>query len=245
MVSFKKNPDGEIEKPATKKRIFNINGVEFTMVYVEGGTFMMGGDDAEVYEEERPVHEVTLSDYYIGETEVTQKLWKAVMGSNPAKIKGKNFPVECVGWNDCQEFISKLNEITGENFSLPTEAQWEFAARGGNYSKGYKYSGSDNLDAVAWYYGQLDRIGYRVGKKKPNELGIYDMSGNVMEWCSDWYGDYSSDAVIDPIGPSFGSGRVIRGGCLMSIAAFCRCTTRMYLEATNGHGTLGLRLALK
>lgn len=224
-------------------RTFNVNGVEFTMIKVEGGTFMMGSDDAEAREKEKPVHQVTLSDYYIGQTEVTQALWQAVMGSNPSWFKGNNLPVECVSWTDCQNFIGKLNQITGENFSLPTEAQWEFAARGGNYSKGYKYSGSDNLDAVAWCWGESSGwTTHPVGTKQANELGIYDMSGNVWEWCYDWYGPYSSVAITDPTGTSSGSYRVFRGGSWCSDAASCRCTYRRSYSPTNALNFLGLRL---
>lgn len=232
-----------------KNRTFNVGGVEFTMVYVEGGTFMMGSNDADADDDEKPVHQVTLSDYYIGETEVTQALWKAVMGSNPSSFKGDNLPVEEVSWYDCQDFIGRLNQITSENFSLPTEAQWEFAARGGNYSKGYKYSGSNNPDAVAWYgdnaYYVQDYGTRPVATKQPNELGIYDMSGNVWEWCSDWYGDYSSAAVTDPVGPSSGSIRVYRGGSWLSFATYFHCTNRSNYAPSNTFSDLGLRLALK
>lgn len=219
-------------------RTFNVNGVEFTMVYVEGGTFMMGSDNVDVdYVDvdcnESPVHQVTLSDYYIGETEVTQALWQTVMGSNPSYFKGNNLPVEQVSWYDCQDFIGRLNQITGENFSLPTEAQWEFAARGGNYSKGYKYSGSNDIDAVAWYvdnaYDVQDMGTRPVATKQANELGIYDMSGNVGEWCWDWVGRYSSAAVTDPTGPSSGSYRVIRGAGWVDYAIYCTCTFRGFM----------------
>lgn len=225
-------------------RTFNVNGVEFTMVYVEGGTFMMGSNDAEAWEYEKPVHQVTLSDYYIGQTEVTQALWQAVMGSNPSWWKGGNLPVEEVSWDDCQDFIGRLNKITGENFSLPTEAQWEFAARGGNYSKGYKYSGSNDIDAVAWYYNSNSET-HPVATKQANELGIYDMSGNVCEWCYDWYGDYSSAAVTDPTGPTSGSRRVNRGGSWNHGANLCRCAVRITGMPKEPDYDLGLRLALK
>lgn len=217
------------------------------MIKVEGGTFMMGSNDAEAWDDEKPVHQVTLSDYYIGQTEVTQALWKAVMSSNPSNFKGDNLPVVFVSWYDCQEFISKLNEITGKNFSLPTEAQWEFAARGGNYSKGYKYSGSNDPNDVAWYDGNSDDWVHPVGTKEANELGIYDMSGNVYEWCSDWYGPYSSAAVTDPAGPSSGSDRVWRGSAFVDEITYCGCTLRGSNTPSFTYSVypVGLRLALK
>lgn len=192
----------ETERKATKT--FQVGGVSFDMVWVEGGTFRMGatseqGSDA--WGGEKPVHSVTLSGYYIGKTEVTQALWKAVMGSNPSEFKGDNLPVEQVSWDDCQEFIRKLNSLTGQHFRLPTEAEWEFACRGGNNSCGYKYSGSNDIDNVAWYFDNSGHKTHPVGTKAQNELGIYDMSGNVWEWCSDWYGNYSSGAQTNPKGP--------------------------------------------
>lgn len=232
--------------PEKENRTFKVGGVEFTMVYVEGGTFMMGSDDADALDDEKPVHQVTLSDYYIGQTEVTQTLWKAVMGCNPSYFKGDNLPVEMVSWHDCYEFIGRLNEITGEKFWLPTEAQWEFAARGGNYSKGYKYSGSNDIDAVAWYEGNSEDKTHPVGTKLANELGIYDMSGNVHEWCHDWYGSYSSAAVTDPTGPSSGYDCVARGGSWGGDESWCYCVTRIFSYGlTKTYGYLGLRLALK
>ena len=177
-------------------REFTVNGVSFTMVKVDGGTFTMGatpeqGSDA--YGDQKPAHQVKLSDYYIGETEVTQELWQAVMGSNPSNFKGSNLPVEEVSWND------------GQKFRLPTEAEWEYAARGGAKSRGYKYSGSNNIGDVAWY---IDNSGFKthsVKTKSPNELGLYDMSGNVWEWCQDWYDSYGSSAQTNPTGASSGS----------------------------------------
>lgn len=226
-----------------KDKVYTANGVSFKMIAVKGGTFQMGSDD--LYDDEKPVHQVTLSDYYIGETEVTQELWTAVMGSNPSEFTiNMQWPVEMVSWNDCQTFISRLNQLTGKTFRLPTEAQWEYAARGGNKSKGYIYSGSNEIDEVAWY---VDNCGgfaaHPVKTKAPNELGIYDMTGNVCEWCSDWYGPYSSAAQIDPTGPATGSDRVVRDGCSYSEAFFCQVTRRFRNTPISFHGFLGLRLA--
>ena len=244
-------------------RTFTVNGVSFTMVGVAGGTFTMGataeqGSDAE--DDEKPTHSVTLSDYWIGQTEVTQELWQAVMGSNPSKFKGDSRPVECVSWEDCQKFISQLNRLTGQRFRLPTEAEWEYAARGGRNSRGYKYAGSNDLDAVAWYWknsgdtrlsGEWDwaRIQnnycrtHPVGMKAPNELGLYDMSGNVWEWCADWYGSYTSSSQTNPTGPTLGSLRVFRGGW-SGLAGDCRVSFRGKPAPTYRYLYLGLRLGL-
>ena len=224
---------------------FNVNGVEFTMVYVEGGTFMMGSEDSEAGENEKPVHQVTLSDYYIGQTEVTQALWQAVMGTNPSGVIGDSLPVDLVSWYDCQDFIVKLNEASGENFCLPTEAQWEFAARGGIHSKGYKYSGSDELESVGWNdFNHTRGSTHPVGTKQANELGIYDMCGNVSERCSDWYGEYTSDAVTDPTGPSSGSEHMHRGGSWDESETDSRSTSRNVYDE-EPYYVNGLRLALK
>ena len=217
------------------------------MVKVEGSTFTMGatpeqGNDA--YEYERPAHQVTLSDYYIGRYEVTQKEWQAVMGDNPSKFYGDNLPVDYVSWNDCQDFINKLNQLTGLKFRLPTEAEWEFAARGGKQSKGYKYSGSDNIGVVAWYTGNSGGKTHQVGTKEPNELGIYDMSGNVWEWCGDWYGSYSSSAQTNPTGPSSGSGRVLRGGSWFYYARNCRVSYRGSINPSYRDYFIGFRVVL-
>lgn len=190
-----------------------IGGVSFDMVYVNGGTFMMGANINDYSgTTPKPCHQVTLSNYYIGKTEVTQNLWNVVMGKNPSKFNGYNMPVGNVSWNDCQKFINKLNSLTGETFSLPTEAQWEYAARGGNKSCGYKYSGSNNIGDVAWYYDNCGHEPHTVGTKHPNELGLYDMIGNVSEWCSDWFDSYSASSQNDPTGAPFGTSRVCRGG---------------------------------
>lgn len=225
---------------------FTVNGVRFTMVAVKGGTFTMGAtyDDAEVDAEvdEEPAHEVTLSDYYIGQTEVTQALREAVMGSNPSNHKGDNLPVENVSWDDCQVFIQKLNQLTGKQFRLPTEAEWEYAARGGRKSQGYKYAGDDYIGSVAWYSGNSGYETHPVATKQANELGIYDMSGNVWEWCSDWFGGYQSSSQSDPQGPSSGSRRVYRGGC--SIFAWgCRVSFRDCNTPDFCNTNLGLRLS--
>ena len=230
-----------------KIKTFYANGVPFDMVEVRGGTFSMGAtfEQGSVAENnEKPVHSVTLSSYYIGKTEVTQALWKAVMGNNPSISKGDNLPVEYVSWDDCQEFIEKLNYLTGQNFRLPTEAEWEFACRGGNNSRDYKYSGSNYIDDnVGWYYGNSGGNTHPVATKSPNELGIYDMSGNVWEWCSDWYGDYSSDAQTNPKGPESGSRRVCRGGSWCNPVRVCRSSYRFHGDPTTC-AAIGLRLAL-
>ena len=237
---------------------------------------MMGAlpDDNEAFGQELPRHSVSLSSFSIGETEVTQALWQAVMGESVTQIAsrngwptygvGSNYPMYFISWNDCQEFISKLNSLTGKNFRLPTEAEWEFAARGGNKSKGYKYSGSNNIGDVAWFWqnsgdkflsGTDDDWDYNktlqnnckthpVKQKQANELGIYDMSGNVLEWCQDWYGDYNSSSQTNPTGPSSGPGRVIRGGSWTNNARGCRSSYRIDYYPAYSHDRLGLRLAL-
>ena len=223
------------------------DGISIDMVKVEAGTFMMGATSEmkDPYSDEKPVHQVTLTnDYYMGKYEVTQALWEAVMGSNPSYFKGDNLPVEKVSWNDCQEFISKLNSLTGRKFRLPTEAEWEYAARGGKKSRGYQYSGSRKISDVAWYEGNSRSKTHPVGRKQANELGIYDMSGNVWEWCSDWYGSYSSSSQTNPMGSDSGAKRVRRGGSWCYIARICRSSYR-YGDAPDCRGLyLGLRLAL-
>ncbi|MDD6744894.1 MAG: SUMF1/EgtB/PvdO family nonheme iron enzyme, partial [Bacteroidales bacterium] len=229
-----------------KTQDISVDDIMSNMVYVEGGTFTMGAtaEQQEPKDDENPAHSVTLSSYYIGKYEVTRALWKAVMGGNPSCFKVDNLPVECVSWDDCQTFLRKLNAMTGKNFRLPTEAEWEYAARGGNRSRGYQYSGSNNLSDVAWYYGNSGNKTHPVGTKAPNELGIYNMSGNVHEWCQDWYGDYSSSAQTNPAGPGSGSDRVIRGGSWYNGATCCRVAYRCYYYPGYRNFDLGLRLAL-
>ena len=236
---------------APQTETFTVNGVSFTMIPVEGGTFTMGATAEQgsyAWPDESPTHQVTLSSYSIGQTEVTQALWLAVMGTNPSTYTGNlQRPVEKVSWNDCQTFITRLNELTGKNFRLPTEAEWEFAARGGNKSQHYKYAGSNDIDAVAWYWGNipLQTTGTQpVATKAPNELGLYDMSGNVWEWCQDWWGSYSSAAQADPTGPETGSYRVYRGGSWDSDARDCRVSRRDSYSPSGRGSDLGLRLAL-
>ena len=236
---------------------YTVNGVTFTMIPVPGGTFTMGataeqGSDAAA--NEKPAHQVTLSNYLIGQTEVTQALWQAVMGSNPSYFTGNlSCPVEQVSWQDCQEFISRLNALTGESFRLPTEAEWEYAARGDGVSVHYKYAGGNNISEVAWWgcgYDEDSPLGnsafttHPVGLKKPNELGLYDMSGNVYEWCYDWYASYSSAAQTNPTGPASGTNRVTRGGGWGYGDVNCRVSHRMSSSPTYRHPCQGLRLAL-
>ena len=223
------------------------DGICIEMVKVEGGTFMMGATSEmkNPNSNEKPVHQVTLTnDYYMGKYEVTQALWQAVMGSNPSEYKGDNLPVETVSWNDCQKFISKLNSLTGRMFRLPTEAEWEYAARGGKESRGYQYSGSSNISDVAWYDENSGSKTHPVGTKQANELGIYDMTGNVWEWCSDWYSSYSSSSQTNPTGSDSGSARVSRGGGWFNDASYCRLSVRFYYTPDFRLDILGLRLAL-
>ena len=242
--TLKALPQPVPDASSTGNQTFTVNGVSFTMIAVKGGTFTMGatleqGSDAY---NDKPTHQVTLSDYYIGETEVTQELWQAVMGSNPSDFSGTNLPVEGVSWNDCQTFITKLNQLTGKNFRLPTEAEWEYAARGGQKSRGYEYAGSNTLSDVAWYNSGSKT--HPVKQKQANELGLYDMSGNVYEWCQDYYGSYSSNAQTNPTGPSSGSYRVNRGGGWDSSASYCRVADRSCNSPGLRDYALGFRVVL-
>ena len=227
----------------TKRRMIYVANLFFEMVFVEGGTFTMG-DDSNV--KSAPAHHVSLSDYYIGQTEVTQELWKAIMGNNPSKFEGNTLPVECVSWDDCQAFIQKLNKMTGLKFRLPTEAEWEYAAKGGQKSQGYIYAGSNDLSEVAWYVGNANNQTHAFASKKPNELGIFDMTGNVWEWCQDWHAPYSSEAQVNPAGAATGEKHVLRGGCYHYDAANCTNTNRhSYYTPDKGGASPGLRLVLE
>ena len=237
----------EEERIKSQPKTFTVNGVSFELLYVKGGTFTMGctpEQNGDCNNDEKPTHKVTLDDYYIGKFEVTQDLWVAVMGKNPSNKKGDDLPVENVSWNDVQDFIRQLNQLTGENFSLPTEAQWEYAARGGCKSKGYKYSGGNILGNVAWYADNSGSTPHPVGTRDPNELGLYDMSGNVWEWCYDWYGGYSSESQTNPTGPTAGSIRVLRGGSWSYFAGLSRVSYRLYGQPGSRFSGRGFRLVL-
>ena len=260
------------DTPETKT--FTVGGVSFKMVAVAGGTFTMGATAEQgtndPYFDEYPTHQVTLSSYAIGETEVTQELWQAVMGSNPSYFNGTGNadvgsshtpdygtnlqrPVDYVSWDECQTFITKLNQLTGASFRLPTEAEWEYAARGGNKSQGYIYAGANSVADVGWYYGnnpsknpnQPNYGTQTVATKAPNELGLYDMSGNVCEWCHDWYQAdyYSASPAVNPAGPESGTYRVGRGGDCLRVEKGCRVSHRDYFLPAYGNKLVGLRLA--
>ncbi len=213
------------------------------MVFVKGGTFMMGSNNGD--DDEKPVHHVTLSDFSIGKYEVTQAQWRAMMGNNPSYFVGcDNCPVENVSWNDVQAFIDQLNMQTGKKYRLPTESEWEYAARGGNLSKGYVYSGSDNIGSVAWYFDNSGSKTHSVGQKQANELGIYDMTGNVWEWCSDWYENYTAESLTNPQGASSGQYRADRGGSWNLNKRDCHVASRFINLPVTRRNFLGFRLVL-
>jgi formylglycine-generating enzyme required for sulfatase activity len=231
------------EPPPEAKPIPKIN---VDMVLVEGGKFTMGcpdEKDKDCGKDEMPAHEVTLNSFHIGKYELTQAQWKAVMAGNRSEFKGDDRPVERVSWDEAQEFIRKLNEHTGKNYRLPTEAEWEFAARGGKKSKGHRYSGGDSVGAVAWYGGNGGGETHPVGTKQANELGLHDMSGNVNEWVNDWKGDYWRRAQENPKGPESGKERVIRGGEYSDKEPYCRVTSRMESAPFSRGYKIGFRLA--
>ena len=241
-VSLLASSSSNLSSPSDEKHDLDIviGDVSFKMISVKGGSFLMGATEEQgndFYNDERPVHRVTLSDYYIGETVVTQALWKAVMGYNPSYYKGDNLPVEKVSWDDCHEFLKQLNKRTGKTFSLPSEAEWEYAARGGNKSKGFKYAGSNDVNKVAWYSEDGKFETHVVRQKEANELGLYDMSGNVREWCQDnWKRDYN--ATPDS------SYRVVRGGGCDNNAKLCRVTCRYFYTPSFVSAHVGFRLIL-
>ena len=218
-----------------------------TFVLVKGGDFTMGcqdGLDSEFRDDETPTHQVTLGTFYLGQTEVTQAQWRAVMGNNPSSFGNCDAcPVELVSWEDIQVFLTKLNNRSGgARYRLPTESEWEYAARGGQSSRGYVYAGGNTIDHVAWNESNSSDKTHPVKGKSANELGLYDMSGNVWEWCSDWYGDYPHLAKVDPRGPASGSDRVLRGGGWGRGAGYCRVSFRGSSAPGNGSDAYGFRL---
>lgn len=235
---------------------YTVGSVTFDMLLVEGGTFMMGGRvdiDPYVKPWELPVHQVTLSDYYICTTEVTQALWRAVMGTsqNPSWFTSANGytndfnrPVEKVTFAKCQSFITKLNQKTGKTFRMLTDAEWEYAARGGKYDHGYMFAGGNDIDEIAWHIDNSGEVTHAVGTKMPNELGIYDMAGNVGEWCSDWYGLYTEEAQTNPTGPLTGTARIVRGGSWGQGWRMNRVTYRREGIPNDDNVNVGLRIAM-
>ena len=217
------------------------------MVFVQGGTFTMGcvpEYGINCTQDERPAHDVSITGFQIAKYEVTQALWKQVMGSNPSRIIGDSMPVENVSWDDVQIFIKRLNELTGKKYRLPTEAEWEYAARGGQQSRKLLYSGSEKAEIVAWMAGNSGYNHHPVGTLQPNELGLYDMSGNVWEWCSDYYGSYPNKSQTNPTGPQKGASRVLRGGCYATNEQQCKISARNSLFQGNKDAKTGFRLAL-
>lgn len=258
---FDANNDGEVNiydvvdtideilnpKPNDEDKVFTVNDVTFKMRKIEGGTFNMGTTtELGMGTNETPQHVVHITKpFWICETQVTQALWKSIMGNNPSKFTGNpNNPVERVSWNDCQEFIAKLNELTGEKFRLPTEAEWEFSARGGNKGQGTMYSGGANLKEVGWYVSNSGETTHAVAQKNCNELGLYDMSGNVSEWVNDYYSAYKAEQQTDPQGSVTGTYRVYRNGGFCDGAAKCRCAYRYPAAQTYKLNSLGFRLAM-
>ena len=237
------------EEPLVDTEVITVNGVSFTMVHVTAGTFTMGATDEQLGDalpDEFPAHEVTLTfDYYIGQTEVTCELWNAVMGDKLGMVNGDlQRPITEVTRFECAMFVDYLSELTGKVFRMPTEAEWEYAARGGKFSKGYKYAGSNDANEVAWYTSGPGAGLHPVGLKAANELGLYDMSGNAAEWCQDWYVGYDSEPQTNPIGPESGQSNVYRGGSWAMSQSMCRVTSRFYLNPYKKTNDLGLRLVM-
>lgn len=225
-------------------------GVEVKMVWVEGGTFTMGSNVTPkgvklTYALARPEHRVTVDGYWIGAHEVTQALWTAVMGDNPSKFRGDSLPVECVSWLEAQQFVMRLSQMTGKHFRLPSEAEWEYAARGGR-EKGFPYAGCERsqLDNYCWYCVNSDGCTHPVGRLNPNALGLYDMSGNVAEWCQDWVEAYSEEEQTNPRGPKTGENRVLRGGHYNSTSAACTVYDRGWYLPSGKYELYGLRVVM-
>lgn len=239
---------------------FVVKGVPFDMILVKGGTFSMGAGAEQSYcdRDEKPVHSVSLSTFYIGSTEVTQELWKIVMGTSieqqrdkanpawPLRGVGDSYPMYYVSYDEIQDFLLRLNELTGKNFALPTEAQWEYAARGGNKSAKKQFSGDDYLDNVGWYAGNASNSVHPVAQKTPNELDIFDMSGNLWEWCSDWYSidSYKKSVGSNPQGVDSGEDIVLRGGCIITDENSCRVSNRGHMSSNLRNSFTGFRLVL-
>lgn len=253
------NPSVEDDDVAETVKVFEVNGVVFRMTYIKGGSFTMGATSehrTEAFDDELPTHQVTLKSFYMAQTEVTQSLWKAVMGEsctptadtmrrwNEKNGLGDYYPAYYVSWDDCKSFIARLNSVTGERFSMPTEAQWEYAARGGKFRKSFRYSGGDTIDEVAWYYNNSGNALHPVASKYPNSLGLYDMTGSVWEWCSDWYAPYQGSSQTNPAGPSSGEERVNRGGGWKDFQRSCHISTRSANSPDESYPDLGLRLVL-
>lgn len=232
-----------IEQKSALQKLIN------DLTEVDSGNFTMGATHEQLhdaYEWEKPVHKVVLSSFYITKHLITQELWSAIMPFNPSLNKnGENLPVENITWDECQEFINTINEMTGLSFKLPTEAQWEYAARGAGKNKGTRFSGGNRIDEVAWYDENSGKCTHPVGRKKSNEIGLYDMSGNVWEWCSDWYDVYDMQVVTDPLGAVSGTRKVLRGGCANTGAGCCRISYRIGRNMKYKDGFLGLRLVLQ
>ena len=217
------------------------------MVFVAGGSFTMGctfEQGSDCASDEKPSHEVQLTGFAIAKYEVTQALWKQVMGNNPSRFKGDDLPVENVTWDDVQVFLQRLNAKTGKNYRLPTEAEWEYAARGGQESRQTQFAGGSELETVAWCSSNAENTTHAVGTRQPNELGLYDMSGNVWEWCSDYYGQYTSDKQTNPTGAKKGTARIVRGGCYAAIGRQCRVASRKSLYQGGKDYMTGFRLAM-
>ena len=250
-LTYLENIDGILihwDEQVTEEQQEAIREIVSAMVRVEGGTFQMGSDSGLANDDEQPVHAVTLSNYRIGKFTITQKQWKAIMGGDPGWNSqfglGDEYPATQISADDVRGFLNVLKGLSGLNFRLPTEAEWEYAARGGKSLHGTLYSGSDDADAVAWHQGNAGNRLHPVGSLQPNELGLYDMSGNVWEWCSDRYGAYSAEAQTNPQGPNSGQRRVVRGGSFSYEAAFSRVTQRNSIQPNTQSFAVGFRLAM-